>query len=435
MARGALRNGTASRGSRGWERIAPSADRRSTCQGRSAGDRERLGGSASRARSRTTRGRVGARPHTVHVPVREHDRRERSVSSVASVTSPEPIARPWHGERRSARGDPFVRSAKIRDRAVSPQRGRSGDGVGTEWGRSGDGVGTESGRSRKASMCDSPSSESFPFRARVAATETRSRPGADGMHNAPRSTQSAPRPFPSRHSPARPTFIASPRERRDRAAGPGGRSGHELAPETLHDSRARSAAPPAPPHPDAGDRSCRRRHAGGHRGRGPAADGRASFHVLPPRGRRLERVRAHAARRPALAADADHGVERRPARAGVGLPHRRARRPLRDPRQHLARSDAAGGGRHDVLQHADRARDRPRSRHRRGALDLRSGHRPRHPLRRLHQSRRQQLGRRTRRRGRPVPSPHRRRDDRRTTDRARRRTRDGPAPASATAGR
>ena len=79
------------------------------------------------------------------------------------------------GEERSA-----VQIRVIRGRAVSLQRGRGGDGVGTGWGRSGDGVGTEWGRSRRAES---------PLRHRMLRPEPEcslprspinSRPGADG---------------------------------------------------------------------------------------------------------------------------------------------------------------------------------------------------------------------------------------------------------------
>ena len=72
-------------------------------------------------------------------------RRLRGIRPIRFTREPPGSLR--RAERRS-RGAIRSRSAKIRDRAVSPQtgtglgrsRGRSRDGVGTEWGRSGDGV-------------------------------------------------------------------------------------------------------------------------------------------------------------------------------------------------------------------------------------------------------------------------------------------------------
>ena len=83
---------------------------------------------------------------------------------------------------------------------------------------------------------------------------------------------------------------------------------------------------------------------------------------------------------------------------------------LRDPQADRLRSHASRHRGDDVRRHAARAGDRARCGHRQRALDLRSGHRAGHHLRRLRQPRRLGLARPVCRRGRRLPPAHLRRD-------------------------
>ena len=118
----------------------------------STGDRERLAGQASRPRRRS---RAGDRSRTSKSVLP----RLANGAPTASGSDPSPPSHPSHPSHPLARvastgvasGTDQVRSAfptaRIRDRAVSAQRGRGWGRGGDGWGRSGDGVGTGSGRS------------------------------------------------------------------------------------------------------------------------------------------------------------------------------------------------------------------------------------------------------------------------------------------------